>query len=253
VLERKDEAMNRTSFRLVAAAIVALAAGPAVAQTTQPGDAIDIEIFNPDDGGNSFCVAQLETLTARVFVRPGTDTTACSLSCSPPLVPGGSANIATAVLDLAFDGDRLSYLPGSIQNNPDTAAIQGIAQEQNVGENRIGWALAGSWSTPGDTGSTLLSPCDMQMVTDAGWLFSVQFEATDTGLAYIRFRRETDDPPFALSLADICGTEAFKMSNGGIDEVVGATVLIDVDCANALFFDSFESASVDRWSGTPAN
>ncbi len=232
-----------------AAALVVFGLVPmAFAQTTQPGDAVDLEIYNPADGSNVFCVAPAATFPVRLFLRPGSATTSCPLACSPPAAPGGSANLATGVVDIAFDTAELSYLPGSLTNNPATAAVQGLAQEQNLAEGRIGWALAGTWSTPGNPGSTLLSPCDMQFVTSAGWLAELQFQAVGSGFTTLRLRRETDDPPFALSFADICGTEAFKLSNGGIDEVIDGTVLIEADCADVLFFDSFESGAVIRWS-----
>jgi hypothetical protein len=236
-------------FRGSAAAALLLVGSMASAQTTQPGDAIDIEIINPADGSNTFCVAPSATIEARVFVRPGTGTLSCSLSCSPPSVPGGSANIATAVVDVAFDTATLSYLPGTLQSNPATVAAQGLPQTQNLGDGRIGWALAGNWSTPGDPGSTLLSPCAMQMLTTADWAFRAQFQAATGGMTTLRLRRETDAQPFALSFADICGSEAFKQSNGGIDEIRDAIVMVSDDCSNVIFFDNFSSGDTDRWSG----
>ena len=241
------EAMIRT--RITCAALVVLVAGSlASAQTTQPGSAVDIEVFNPSDGGNTFCVAASSTFEARVYLRPGTGTLSCDLSCSPPSVPGGSANIATGVVDIAYDGSRLSYVADSMESNPATAAVHGLHQEQNTGENRVGWALAGSWSTPGNPGSTLLSPCDMQMVTTSDWIFKVDFQATGDGMTTLRLRRETDDPAFALSFADICGTEAFKSSNGGIDEVRDAIVMVSGECSDVIFFDNFGTGDTIRWS-----
>lgn len=241
--------MNRATIATMVLAATLLAGSLVSAQTSLPGDAIDIEVFNPATGSNAFCVAPSGTVQARVFVRPGTGTTTCSLSCSPPTIPGGSANIATAVVDLGFDGSRLSYVPGSIQSNASTAAVQGLPQEQNVADGRIGWALAGTWSTPGDPGSTLLSPCDMQLVTTPDWLFEMQFQATGAGMSTLRLRRETDAAPFALSFADICGSEAFKGSNGGIDEIRNAVVMVSNDCNDVIFFDNFGTGDTVRWSG----
>lgn len=240
--------MNRKAFRCTALATALLAASLVSAQTTQPGDAIDIEVFNPADGSNAFCVAPSGTVDARVFVRPGIDTLSCILSCSGPSVPGGSANIATAVIDLGFDPAALTYVNGSISSNAASTAVQGLPQEQNVADNRIGWALAGSWSTPGDPSSALLSPCDMQMVTTADWLFGMQFQATGTGMTTLRLRKETDAQPFALSFADICGTEAFKSTNGGIDEIRNAVVMVSSDCNDVIFFDNFGTGDFERWS-----
>jgi len=240
--------MNMTLIRVAAVVVVLSAASLISAQTSTPGDAIDIEIVNPVDGSNVFCVAPSETFTARVFVRPGTGTLSCTLSCSPPDVTGGSANIATAVIDLGFDSSKLAYVESSIENNIGTAAVQGIAQEQNIVSDRIGWALAGTWSTPGDPVSTLASPCATQMLTIADWVFQLEFQATEAGMSSIHIRGESDNPPFALSFADICGTEAFKSSNGGIDEVTSASVLISTNCGDVLFFDAFEGGDIDRWT-----
>lgn len=240
--------MSRTSKQSVVLAFVLLVAPLVAAQTTQPGNAIDIEIFNPSNGSNAFCVAPSEVFGSRVFFRPGTGTLSCDLSCSPPSIPGGSANIATAVIDIAFDPAVMSYVSGSILNNPATAAVQGMVQEQNVAEGRIGWALAGTWSTPGDPASALMSPCATQKLTNSGWLYRLRFRAAGIGMSTLRLRRETDTQPFALSFADICGTEAFKESNGGIDEAKNAVVLVSNSCSDVLFFDNFGIGDASRWS-----
>lgn len=247
-IERGSLSMPRAIFQSVGVVALLLVGSVVSAQTTQPGNAIDIEIINPADGSNRFCVAASATIEARVFVRPGTDSLSCTLDCSPPNVAGGSANIATAVIDLDFDSSVLSYVNASIANNAATTAVQGLPQVQNVSDDRIGWALAGTWSTPGNTNSALLSPCDTQMITTHDWLFSAQFQATGTGMTTLRLRRETDSQPFALSFADICGTEAFKESNGGIDEVRSAVVMVAVDCQSVIFFDNFDNGDAAQWS-----
>lgn len=242
--------MPRALIQLAVVSFLLLVGSLASAQTTQPGDAIDLEVYNPIDGSNRFCVAQSATVEARVFLRPGTGSTTCTLSCSPPNVPGGSANIATAVIDLAFDSSMLTYVNGSIASNNATTAEQGLAQEQNIAEGRIGWALAGTWSTPGNPGSTLASPCEMEMITTSNWVFSAQFQAVGSGMTTLHLRRETDSAPFALSFADICGTEAFKQSNGGIDEVRNAVVMIATDCQDVIFFDNFGTGDTGMWSSS---
>ncbi len=242
--------MPRTMIQLAVVSVVLLIGSLASAQTTQPGTAIDLEVYNPIDGSNRFCVAPSATIEARVYLRPGSDSTSCTLSCSPPNIPGGSANIATAVIDLAFDTSKLTIVNGSIESNGATTAIQGLAQEQNTADGRIGWALAGTWSTPGNPASSLLSPCDMQMITTSNWLFKVEFQAVGAGMTSLHLRRESDTTPFALSFADICGTEAFKQSNGGIDEVRNAVVMVATDCQDVLFFDNFGTADATRWSTT---
>ncbi|HSL18960.1 MAG TPA: hypothetical protein VLB51_13725 [Methylomirabilota bacterium] len=241
--------MHRALMTTVVAVLLA-AGAPAHAQTSQPGDAIDLEIFNPVDGSNTFCVTPSEAFEARVYFRPGTATTSCILSCSPPAVPGGSANVATAVIDVAFDPTALSYVPASLVSNSNGAAAHGLGQEQNAGSGRIGWALAGSWSDPGNPASTLLSPCDMELLTAPGWLFAFQLQATGEGSSVLHLRRQTDDPPFALSLADICGSAAFTLANDGLDEVVDAMVLVSDSCSSLIFFDGFETGGSTRWSGT---
>ncbi len=240
--------MPRAMIQLAVVSVVLLIGSLASAQTTQPGDAIDLEIYNPVDGSNRFCVAPSATVEARIYLRPGAGTSTCTLSCSPPTVPGGSANIATAVIDLAFDTTKLTYVAGSIGSNSATAAVQGLPQTQNIADGRIGWALAGTWSTPGNPASTLLSPCEMQMITTPNWVFGLEFQAVGTGMTTLHLRRESDAAPFALSFADICGTEAFKQSNGGIDEVRNAVVMIATDCQDALFFDNFGTGDVTLWS-----
>lgn len=242
--------MPRSMIQLAAVSVVFLIGSIATAQTTQPGDAIDLEVYNPIDGSNRFCVAPSATFEARVFLRPGTDSSTCALSCSPPNAPGGSANIATAVVDLAFDSSKLTYVTGSIESNNATAAIQGLAQEQNAGEGRIGWALAGTWSTPGNPSSSLLSPCEMQMITASGWVFGMDFQAVGSGMTTLHLRRESDSESFALSFADICGTDAFKQSNGGIDEIRDAVVMVATDCQNVIFFDTFGTGDASQWSST---
>ena len=242
--------MPRTMIQLAVVFVVLLIGSLASAQTTQPGAAIDLEVYNPIDGSNRFCVAPSATIEARVYLRPGSDSTSCTLSCSPPNIPGGSANIATAVIDLAFDTSKLTIVNGSIESNGATTAIQGLAQEQNTADGRIGWALAGTWSTPGNPASSLLSPCDMQMITTSNWLFKVEFQAMGTGMTSLHLRRESDTTPFALSFADICGTEAFKQSNGGIDEVRNAVVMVATDCQDVLFFDNFGTGDASQWSSS---
>lgn len=241
--------MPRALINCITVSAILLVGSPAAAQTTQPGDAIDVEIYNPADGTNRFCVEPSGTLNVRVFARPGTVSMTCQLSCGSN-VPGGSANIATGVIDIEFDNAKLNYVGGSTANNSATAAVHGIAQEQNTGGGRVGWALAGSWSTPGNPSSTLLNPCEMEMITTADWIYELQFDAVGTGMTTLRLRRETDTLPFALSFADICGSLAFKESNGTIDEIRSAEVLVTSDCNDVLFFDGFGNGDTQQWSSS---
>ena len=81
------------------------------------------------------------------------------------------------------------------------------------------------------------------------WVFSVQFQAIAPGMSSLELRRETDAQPFALSFADICGTEAFKKSNEGIDEIKNAVVMVSPDCNDVLFFDTFGTGDTSLWAG----
>jgi hypothetical protein len=222
-----------------------LASGLCFAQTsTAPG--VDVEIYNPGDGTNRVCVPNGSTLWAHVFLRPGGQSTSCSPACGSAL--GGSANLATAVIDVAFDSARLGF--NQAQDNPATAAVDGLVQTQNVGSGRVGWALAGDWSTNADPNSNLADPCAMQKLSTAGWVFRMQFSALGAGMTTLHLRRESDLPPFALSFADICGSPAFKQSNGGVDEVGDLVVMVASTCSDVIFFDNFERRDTSAWSNT---
>lgn len=259
MMQVQSKVMNRlvSNVWLLSAAVCWIVlGGVALAQTTSPGAAIDTEIYNPVDGSNAFCVDAGESFTARVMVRPGTDDQSCALACSggSTTIPGGSANLATGVVDIAFDTSRLSYV--SAASNASTPAVDGLIQD-NSGSGRIGWALAGDWSTDADPGSTLADPCSMGYLqrsawtAEDGWVFEATFQATGAaGLTTLRYRRETDTEPFALSFADICGAPAYRTTNGGIDEVVNGTVLIATDCTDVIFFDGFATGTSGRWSAS---
>lgn len=215
----------------------------AAAQTTTDGPAIDVEVFNPADGSNLFCAQPGSTLTARLFIRPGTQNTSCTPSCGS-VVPGGTAHLATALLDLEFDPARLTFTSAS--NNGGTAAVDGLIQD-NAGTGRIGWALAGDWTPNATTSGLLANPCSMGLLDQAGWVTEMEFTVPTaaSGLTVLHLRRAADE--FPLSMADLCGDEAFREDNGGIDEIVDAQVLIAPDCSSALFFDGFETSDTGRW------
>ncbi|RLE28076.1 MAG: hypothetical protein DRJ65_00795 [Acidobacteria bacterium] len=240
-----------TACPLLDLAVLVIAVGFAttgIAQTTSTGTGIDLEIINPSDGSNTFCVAPGDTLKARLFIRPGTDTTSCTPSCGS-VVNGGATHIATAVVDIAFDNQKLT-LVNSI-NNSGTAAVDGLIQD-HAADGRIGWALAGDWTPNADTSGTLATPCEMQLLNSADWVLGAEFtvQPTASGITSLHLRRETDTDGFSLSFADICSSEAFTEANGGIDEIVDGAVLINSSCADLLFFDGFETQNVERWSLT---
>lgn len=216
--------------------------------TTAPG--IDVELYNPADGTNRVCVAVGASFWANLFVRPGSQSSSCTLGCSPPLAAGGSANLATAVVDVAFDAARLTF--NQAESNPSTsyAAVDGLVQTQNVASGRVGWALAGDWTPNADPDGTLADPCDMQKLNAPGWVVRMQLTAASSGMTTLHLRRESDQPGFALSFADGCGSPAFKESNGGIDEIGDLVVLASASCDDVLFFDSFERRGTSAWSTT---
>ena len=194
-----------------------------------------------------------EPFTARILIHPGSTSTTCALACSAgaATIPGGSANIATGIVDLEFDPAHIGFVAAA--NNPTSAAADGLIQD-NTGDGRIGWALAGDWNTDADPGSGLKNPCNMEFfdlsswTPENGWAFETTFQGQASGMTSIHIRRQSDPIPFPLSFADICDTEAFKPTNGGIDEIVDATVLVDTNCSSVLFFDGFESSMASSWS-----
>ncbi len=227
----------RTTVSLAFAVLAVLLPVPAFAQSSSPGVGIDVEIVNPADGSNSFTVAPDDTFWAYVFVRPGSGSVVCELDCGqgPRSMTGGSGAIVAAVIDIAFDQALLEYLQS--ENNPLTAAVDGLVQEHNLEQGRIGWALAGDWTPDADpTSGSLASPCDMARLTTAGWVLRVKFRARPeaSGTTALHIRRETDTNPFPLSFADVCGSPAFKKSNQQIDEVIDATVVVTSEAPSRL-------------------
>ena len=219
----------------------------AMAQTTTaPG--IDVEVYNTLDGTNRFCVAPAGSFWANVLVRPGTGTTSCAMACTPSPVAGGSANLATGAVDLAFDPARLSFV--SAESNPATAAVDGLIQAQNVAQGRVGWALAGDWTPNADPNGVLDSPCATGLLTTSGWVYRAQLTGTVPGMTTLRLRQPGDAVPFQLSFADLCGSPAFTQANGAVNEVLPAVVLVNAACATngVIFFDNFERGSAGAWS-----
>ena len=93
--------MHRTALACLAAAALMAAAPAAVAQTTLPGGAIDVEIYNPADGTNLICAAPGDTLWAGLYVRPASgagSTMTCSLLCGS--AAGGPGSLAAAAVDV---------------------------------------------------------------------------------------------------------------------------------------------------------
>jgi hypothetical protein len=237
----------RNPIRWLAVAALVAVAVSAPAQTTNPGPAIDLEIYNPADGSNAICAAPGDTVWARIFVRPATGggtSIDCTIHCGGTV--GGPANIASAILDLSFDRNVLAYWDSF--NNPDAAfaAVDGLIQEQNLDQGRIGWALAGDWTPDGDTSGSLADPCTMLKIDQLGWLVEIGFNVLDRGEVELLFR---DSPEFAMSLADVCGSEAFTTANGGIDEVIGATVSTECPAtSDVLFRNGFDTGDASLWT-----
>ncbi len=114
----------------------------------------------------------------------------------------------------------------------------------------MGWALAGDWSVDGDPSSILASPCDMAKLDAPGWVLRAQFTASASpGTTSLVIADQGAAWPFPLSFADACGSAPFTTASGEIDEVVGATVLIDASCGEVeIFADGFESGDLGAWS-----
>ncbi len=228
--------------RLVLAVLLALPVA-AAAQTTTPGASIDIEVYNPVDGTNTFCADVGVPFWANVYMSPGSDAASCDLTCGA--VSGGPANIGTGVIDMSFDAGMLSYLGAETNPDPGFAAVDGLLQTENTAGGRVGWALAGDWMVDGDPTSGLNDACTMQMLDTPGWVFRVQLQLDAPGSTTLTLSRP---PDFQLSFADMCGSDAFTVAGGGIDEVVQATVFSD--CTNLMFADGFESGDATAWSSS---
>jgi hypothetical protein len=241
--EASEEEKTMTCKRITKLALALLLVLPAaaMAQTTTPGAGIDLEIYNPVDGSDIFCADAGVPFWANVYVRPGSDATTCSLACGT--VDGGPANIGTGVIDVGFDPTLLSVVGAETNPAPGFAAVDGLLQTQNVAAGRIGWALAGDWVVDGDPTSGLNNPCAMQKLDTAGWVFRVQFQSATGAPSNLTLLQQ---PDFQLSFADMCGSPAFTVAGGGIDEVNGATYV--GPCSNILFIDGFESGNTSAWS-----
>jgi hypothetical protein len=58
------------------------------------------------------------------------------------------------------------------------------------------------------------------------------------------------EPDFPLSFADVCGMPAYSQSNGGIDEVVPATVSTECpEVVNVVFRNGVETGDTSVWTG----
>ncbi len=228
---------------IVAAGILSVAGFVSAQTTTAPG--IDVEIYNPADGGNRFCVAPGETFWAHVWVRPGPGALTCARGCSSLGVAGGSAHLAAGVVDVVFGGDLLSFIQA--QSHAETAAADGLIQDQNLAAGRIGWALAGDWIIDGDPESGLLDPCEARKLDSPDWVVRLELEGVAAGITGLHLRRPSSVQPFALSFADACGNAAFTPGDG-IDEVRDAAVLVSSGCAGLVFFDGFSGGDAAAWS-----
>ena len=244
--------MHRCLSLLVAIPLASLA-GLAAAQTSSPGPAIDVEIVNPADGSNLICGAPGDTIAARLYVRPASGP-GTSFTCTLPSgsAAGGPANLAAAVVDISFDGARLEYHQAANNPDPAFAAIDGLLQAQNLAAGRLGWALAGDWTPNADTGGTLADPCAMLKLDQAGWVASLAFNVIASGQSALALRSE---PAFPLSFADACGPTTYSPANGGIDQVLSATVATGSPLCPAfdhiVFRNGFETGGSSLWQVTP--
>jgi hypothetical protein len=241
--------LNRAAPRHLALAASLLVASLGAAQTTLPGPAIDVELYNAADGGNDFCAAPGDTFWAGLYIRPASgagSTMTCSVACGSAV--GGPGSLAAAAVDVAFDGSRLSYFAAAVNPDPGFAAVDGLVQEQNVAQGRVGWALAGDWTPDGSTAGALADPCAMLKLGQPDWVARFGFNVLVKGESVLDLRGE---PSFPLSFADVCGMPAYSQLNGGIDEVVPATVSTECpELADVLFRNGVETGDASVWTAS---
>jgi hypothetical protein len=230
-------------------AVLLLAAAPAAAQTSAPGPAVDVEIYNPGDGSNLFCAAPGDTVTADVWVSPATGG-ASSIQCQPPCgtVDGGPAHLAAATLDVGFDPTHLAYYYALSNGFLGFAAADGLLQLQDLGIGRVGWALAGDWTPDADPEGSLADPCHTALIEQPNWILRLVFTVSAPGTSQITLR---DLPDFPMAFADLCGSAAFTTANGGIDEVIPATVSSTApncpELSDVIFRSGFETGDTLAW------
>ncbi len=240
--------MRRILHCLTLTAVCALSA-TAAAQSSTPGPAIDVEIFNSTDGTNSFCAAPGDTFWAYVYISPATGG-ASSFQCFTPcgLVQGGPANIAAATIDVAFDPTHLAFHSAFNNGFMGAAAADGMLRLEALGTGRLGWVLAGDWTPDGDTAGTLADPCEMGLLDQSGWIVRFAFTVQTSGSSDIVLR---DEPAFPLAFADICGSPTFSSATGDIDEVLSATVSSGSPACPELngiiFRNGFEIGDLSAW------
>jgi len=244
-MKAQSNVLFRRIIKLVLMGAAILVVQPLSAQTSTAGPGIDLELINPTDGSNVICVAPNTSFSVRLWVHPGTGSTTCTPACGSA-VAGGNGHIATAVIDVEFDSNAITYVGAA--NNTTGAGVDGLIQDNHT-SGRIGWALAGDWTPDADTSGSLANPCDMTLLESAGWVAQFNFTAgSSQSASRLHFRRQNDDSPFALSLADICGSDAFTRTNGGIDEVIDARIYVSNTCPCEIFFDDFELGNTSHWT-----
>jgi hypothetical protein len=241
--------MTSTIARRLALAALLLAAPFASAQTTVPGAAIDLELYNANDGSNAFCVAPGDTFWANLYIRPATgpgSTMSCSVACGS--TTGGPGSPATAAVDVGFASAQLAYFRAEVNTDPTFAAVDGLVQDQNLPQGRIGWALAGDWTPNGNTSGTLGDPCEMLKINRSDWVVRLGFNVLGAGQSVLAINAPPNGP---LSFADVCGTPAYTASNGGIDEVVPATVSTECPSVTSIIFrNGVETGDSSVWTST---
>jgi len=239
----------RTILYCLAVTAACAVSATAAAQSSTPGPAIDVEIYNSTNGTNIFCAAPGDTLWAYVHLSPATGGSS-SVQCGAPCgtVQGGPANIAAATINVAFNPAHLAFHSAFNNGFMGSAAADGQLRLNHLEAGRLGWVLAGDWTPDGDTGGTLANPCEMSLLDQAGWIVRFAFTVQSSGSSQIV---PQDEPDFALAFADICGSPAFSSSNGGIDEVLPATVATGgPGCSNVegiIFRNGFEMGDLSAW------
>jgi hypothetical protein len=80
------------------------------------------------------------------------------------------------------------------------------------------------------------------------WVVRIGFNVLEAGQSVLAINAPPDGP---LSFADVCGSPAYTPGNGGVDEVVAATVSTSCpSVANVIFRNGVETGDASVWTST---
>jgi hypothetical protein len=88
----------------------------------------------------------------------------------------------------------------------------------------------------------------MRKLASPDWVVQLGFNVLEAGQSVLAINAPPNGP---LSFADVCGSPAYTTSNGGVDEVVPATVRTDCpSVANIIFRNGVETGDSSVWTST---